>query len=173
MLTVRAAEVDDAPAIAKVHVETWRETYTGIIPQDYLDSMTPENRALVWARLLQRSSGAFTTLVSEDHDQRIVGFVSGGPLRHKDPRYQAEVSSLYVQRSHQRNQHGKRLFLAAANRMAGFGLRGLFVWVLAANPARRFYEDLGGEQVAETTRLFAGKALTEVGYGWKDTPRYG
>ncbi|MBY0508877.1 MAG: GNAT family N-acetyltransferase [Rhodospirillaceae bacterium] len=173
MLTVRSAEIDDAPGIAKVHVETWRTAYTGIIPQDYIDSMTVENRTLVWARLLQRSGGAFTTLVSEDHDQRIVGFVSGGPLRHKDPRYQAEVSSLYVQRSHQRNKHGQRLFLAAANRLAGFGLRGLFVWVLTDNPARRFYEELGGEQIAETTRLFAGKPLTEVGYGWKDTPRYG
>lgn len=173
MLTVRSAEVDDAPGIAKVHVETWRTTYTGIIPQDYIDNMTVENRTVVWARLLQRSGAGFTTLVSEDHDQRIVGFVSGGPLRHKDPRYQGEVSALYVQRSHQRNQHGKRLFLAAANRLAGFGLRGLFVWVLAENPARRFYEELGGEQVTETTRMFAGKPLMEVGYGWNETPRYG
>src|SRR3954467_6848347 len=68
MLTIRAAEVEDASAIARVHVETWRSTYTGIIPQNYLDGMTTENRALVWARLLQRSGPAFPTLVSEDHD---------------------------------------------------------------------------------------------------------
>jgi L-amino acid N-acyltransferase YncA len=172
MLTVRSAEVDDAAAIARVHVETWRTAYTGIIPQDYIDSMTVDNRTLVWARLLQRSGGAFTTLVSEDHDGRIVGFVSGNPLRHRDPRYQAEVSSLYVQKSHQRGQHGKRLFLAAANRLAAVGLKGLFVWVLAENPARRFYEELGGELVSETTRMFAGKPLLEVGYGWAETPRY-
>ena len=171
MLTIRSAEVDDAPAIARVHVDTWKSAYTGIIPQTYLDSMTIESRTLVWARLLHRSSTSIT-LVSEDHDQRIVGFVSGGPLRHADRRYQAEISSLYVQRSHQREGHGRRLFLAASNRLAGNGLQGLFVWVLADNPARVFYETLGGELVAETTRVFAGKPLKEVGYGWNDMPRY-
>lgn len=102
MLIVRAADVDDARAIARVHVDTWRSTYTGIIPQDYLDGMTIENRTLVWARLLQRGGPSFPTLVSEDHDRRIIGFVSGGPLRHRDSRYQAEISSLYVLPGHQR-----------------------------------------------------------------------
>lgn len=173
MLMIRAADVDDAPAIAKVHVETWRSAYTGIIPQNYLDGMTAENRTLAWVRLLQRREPGYTTLVSEDHDQRIIGFVSGGPVRHREPRYQAEISSLYVQRSHQGGKHGRRLFLAAANRLAQHGLKGLFVWVLADNPARRFYEALGGEVVAETTRAFAGKPLKELGYGWKETPSYG
>jgi GNAT superfamily N-acetyltransferase len=172
MLTIRPAEVDDASAIARVHVETWRSTYDGIIPQHYLDSMTVQNRTIVWVRLLERSGPGFTTLVSEDHDHQIIGFVSGGPLRHRDDRYQAEISSLYVLRSHHRESHGRRLFLAAADRMAKRGLNGLFVWVLADNPWRGFYETLGGELVSEATRTFAGKPLREVGYGWTHTPRY-
>jgi ribosomal protein S18 acetylase RimI-like enzyme len=174
MLTIRTAEAEDAAAIARVHVATWRSAYAGIIPKAYLDGMTEEDRTMTWTRLLRRGGGtAHMTLVSEDHDQTIVGFVSGGPLRHHDTRYQAEISSLYVQRSHHRENHGRRLFLAAANRLATQGLNGLFVWVLADNPARGFYEALGGECVAETTRLFAGKKLREVGYGWSVTPHYG
>jgi N-acetylglutamate synthase-like GNAT family acetyltransferase len=173
MLTIRPAEIDDAPAIAQVHVDTWRSSYGGIIPQAYLDTMTVQNRTFVWARLLERKEPALTTLVSEDHDQRIIGFVSGGRLRHQDERYQAEISSLYVLRSHQRESHGRRLFLAACNRLAGHGLQGVFVWVLAESPSRTFYAKLGGEQVAEMSRSFAGKPLKEVGYGWRETPRYG
>jgi GNAT superfamily N-acetyltransferase len=173
MLTIRPAEVEDAAAIARVHVETWRTAYTGIIPQSYLDSMTVQNRTFVWIRLLERSAPAAVTLVSEDHDRRIIGFVAGGALRHRDDRYQAEISSLYVLASHQRESHGRRLFLAAGNRLAGYGLRGLFVWVLADNPWRHFYEGLGGEVVSETMRTFAGKPLKELGYGWSETPRYG
>jgi GNAT superfamily N-acetyltransferase len=173
MLTIRPAEVDDAAAIARVHVETWRSAYTGIIPQAYLDSMTVHNRTFVWVRLLERSGSAAVTLVSEDHDQRVVGFVAAGPLRHHDDRYQAEISSLYVLASHQREGHGRRLFMAAGNRLAGYGLRGLFAWVLADNPWRRFYAGLGGDVVSETERSFAGKPLKELGYGWSDTPRYG
>ena len=173
MLTIRTAEIDDASAIARVHVDTWKSSYGGIIPQAYLDSMTVQNRTFVWVRLLERAGPALTTLVSEDHDQRVIGFVSGGPLRHSDKRFEAEISSLYVLPSHQRESHGRRLFLAAANRLAQSGLKGLFVWVLADNPAREFYESLGGEVVSETVRDFAGKPLKELGYGWKETPRYG
>ncbi len=173
MLTIRPADVDDAPAIARVHIETWRSSYGGIIPQEYLDSMTERNRTFVWVRLLEREGPALTTLVSEDDDGRVVGFVSGGPLRHRDPRYQAEITSLYVMRRYQRANHGRRLFLAAANRLALSGLEGLFVWALADSPSREFYARLGGEVVAEAMRSFAGKALKEVGYGWNDTPRYG
>ena len=54
MLTIRPAEIDDAPAIARVHVETWRWSYRGIVPEAYLDSTTVQNRAFVWAHLLAR-----------------------------------------------------------------------------------------------------------------------
>ena len=172
MLTIRPATVDDAAAIARVHVDTWRSTYAGIIPQHYLDSLTIQNRTVSWVRMLERSTGGLCTLVSEDHDGRVVGFVAAGPLRHRDPRFQAEISSLYVLRSHQHGSHGRRLFMAAANRLSQRGYRGLFVWVLADNPARTFYEILGGEEVGETTRAFAGKMLTEIGYGWTEIPNY-
>ena len=172
MLTIRAAEIDDAPAIARVHVDTWRSAYGGVIPQNYLDSMTVQNRTYVWVRLLERKGAGHTTLVSEDHDRRIIGFVSAGALRHRDERYQGEISSLYVLRSHQGSNHGRRLFLAASNRLALNGLKGLFVWVLADGPGKGFYAALGGEQVAETVRDFAGTPVKELGFGWNETPSY-
>jgi ribosomal protein S18 acetylase RimI-like enzyme len=172
MLTIRTAELDDAPAIARVHVETWRSTYGGIVPQTYLDGLTVPNRAVAWTRLLEQSGRSILTMVSEDHNRRIVGFVSGGALRHADARFQAEISSLYVMQAYQGAGHGRRLFMAASNRLAQLGYTGLFVWVLADNPARAFYEALGGEAVSEMTREFAGKSLREIGYGWTDIPRY-
>ncbi len=172
MLTIRPAEIDDAAAIARVHVDTWQDSYQGLVPQSYLDSMTVQNRTFVWIRLLERRGPDFLTLVSEDHDRRIIGFVSAGAMRYNDARFQAEISSLYVMRSHQRSNHGRRLFLAAANRLAKDGLKGLFVWVLADSPSRLFYESLGGELVSESTRDFAGCPLRMLGYGWRETPRY-
>ena len=173
MLTIRPAEIDDAPAIARVHVDTWRGSYGGIVPQRYLDSMTVENRTFVWIRLLERRGPDFLTLVSEDHDGHVIGFVSAGSMRHDDARFAAEISALYVIARHQRANHGRRLFMAAANRLADSGHKGLFVWVLAESPSRHFYESLGGERVAESTREFAGSPLRMLGYGWPDTPSYG
>src|SRR5882672_8394882 len=117
MLTIRAAELEDAPAIARVHVDTWRSTYAGIIPQHYLDNLTVQNRTINWVRVLERGAGLIT-MVSEDHDRRIVGFASGGAMRQPELNFQAEISSLYVTRSHQRGGHGRRLFMAVADRLA-------------------------------------------------------
>jgi ribosomal protein S18 acetylase RimI-like enzyme len=173
MLTIRTAELDDVSAIAAVHVDAWRSTYTGIIPQHYLDSLTVQNRASGWVKLLERDEPGSITLVSEGHDRRIVGFASAGPSRSHRRFFQGEISQLYVQPAFHRSRHGRRLFLAASNRLAEAGNNGLIVWVLADNPARGFYEDLGGIKVAETTRPFAGVLLREIAYGWEQIPQYG
>lgn len=38
----RQATSQDAKRIAKVHVDSWRTTYQGIIPDSYLDGLTYE-----------------------------------------------------------------------------------------------------------------------------------
>ena len=52
--TIRRALLADAGAIADVHVETWRNTYAGILPDSYLVDMSPKNHASLWTRLLRR-----------------------------------------------------------------------------------------------------------------------
>ena len=40
--SIRRAVPADAPAIAAVHTQSWRETYTGLLPTDFLASATDE-----------------------------------------------------------------------------------------------------------------------------------
>jgi len=63
---------------------------------------------------------------------------------------------------------GRALFLAAVDSFLLRGMRSLLVWVLAANPYRRFYESLGGELVQNRSIRVGGRRLEEVGYGWAD-----
>lgn len=55
-ITIREAVAHDATAIARVNVDTWRTTYTDIIPQGYLDSRTYEERTSVWQNRYSDSS---------------------------------------------------------------------------------------------------------------------
>jgi len=72
---VRAASVIDARWIAEVHVRSWQAAYRGQVPDDYLDSLSVDQRETVWTSILQEaslpSSGAF---VIEDDDRVIAGF---------------------------------------------------------------------------------------------------
>ena len=38
-MNVRPARPEDARRIAEIHVETWRATYPGVVPQEVLDEL--------------------------------------------------------------------------------------------------------------------------------------
>ena len=64
----------DIAGLARVHVQSWRETYAGIVPQAFLDGLNLESREGQWRRTLEVGNAVF---VAEDQDQ-IVGFASCG-----------------------------------------------------------------------------------------------
>lgn len=173
MLTIRPAEAGDAAGIANVHVKTWRATYAGLLPASYLKTLTLESRSITWARLLKTQDPDLVLLVSENDDGDIVGFVSGEPIRSVVPGHAQEISSLYVLPGYQRTGHGRRLFMAASNRLAQREGEGLVVWVLEGNPASEFYKHMGGTVVASRTIRIAGSEVEEIAYGWDEIPSYG
>lgn len=168
MLNIRAATVEDAPALAQVHVTSWRETYRGLVPDDYLASLSVAERTERWrGRLSGADPGAFT-LVAEDNNGRIVGFATGGPERGGDPVYTGELYAIYLLQAAQRAGLGRRLVQAVVERLLARGHTAMLVWTLAANPSRGFYERLGGQPIRSTTITIGGADLEDVAYGWLD-----
>lgn len=82
MSFVRRASVDDAAAIAKVHIQSWKETYPGIIPQDIIDAMSLDGKTNDWSvNLLEGPPHHRFTFVAENSENKVIGFASGGALR--------------------------------------------------------------------------------------------
>lgn len=48
------ANLHDAKEIARVHVDSWRETYEGIMPKEVLDKKSYEKRGALWKQILQK-----------------------------------------------------------------------------------------------------------------------
>lgn len=63
---------------------------------------------------------------------------------------------------------GRQLTVAVARALMARNFTTMLVWVLAENPACKFYEALGGQAVTEKTETIDGKALREIGYGWQN-----
>ena len=83
--------------------------------------------------------------------------------------YDGELHALYVLPEHHRGGVGRALLASVASRLLDDGNRSMLVWVLAANPARRFYEALGGALVDQQAIVTIEDAeLEEVPYGWDD-----
>ena len=170
-VTIRQAKIEDAGPIARAHVESWRTTYDGIIPGDYIAKFTSEERERVWRRILGDEARRECVCVAEDETGALVGFVSGGAERSGAKAFRGELYALYLLEPFQRRGIGRRLTAALARRLLGAGCDSMLVWVLAENPSREFYAAIGGARVGEKPAQIAGAELTEIAYGWKDIRR--
>lgn len=162
-VALRPVRPADAPAVARVYVDTWRDAYRGLIPQAYLDSMSHALHERRWRQAFAAGGWGFVA----ELDRRIVGFASGGRCRSRG-RWTGELFVLYVLPPWQGRGVGRALFDATYFELARRGHPDMLVWVLSTNPARRFYEHLGGEPAGENFCDIGGARLKEVGYGWRD-----
>jgi len=163
--TIRPATIHDASHIAQVHVDSWKTTYRGIVPQEYLDSLNYAARTESWKKQLAGSGAYF--LIAEDAG-KLCGFACGGSLRDPIGSCDAEIYAIYLQAEHQKHGIGRDLISHLAKLLLQEGFRAVVVWALEQNPACRFYEHLGGHRIAEKPIEIGGKELVEVAYGWKN-----
>ncbi|MBM4257936.1 MAG: GNAT family N-acetyltransferase [Deltaproteobacteria bacterium] len=167
-MRVRAAYVTDAPAIARVQVESWRTTYAGIVPADYLANLSYEQQGQFWEHVASTVCGPAALYVAEGASGEITGFASSGTERTGHPLYTGELYAIYLLADCQRHGVGRQLFQAVVDGLLQHGLSTMLVWVLADNPARAFYETLGGQYVTEQEIMIGNAQLKEVAYGWRD-----
>jgi ribosomal protein S18 acetylase RimI-like enzyme len=166
-LDVRLATRADAEAIARVHRESWRTTYGGILPLDVIAAHAGRKSTAAWSRRLLDGPERDGTWVAR-RGGAVVGFASCGPARHRLEGLEAEIYTLYVLQEHQRHGIGRGLVRACARHFVRQGEFGFYLWVLKANRARMFYEALGGVEMGEKTERLGLHSFAQVAYGWHD-----
>jgi ribosomal protein S18 acetylase RimI-like enzyme len=168
-MLIRAATTDDAPGMARVHVDTWRTAYRDILPAGFLDALSYEARTQRWRENLTQAGPQQFTLVAEDDACELVGFAGGGPERDGTPGYDGEIYAVYVLAQHQRRGIGRQLMVTCARHLANQGFGAAMLWALEANwRARSFYETLGGKLIGRKMKVIGDTPLIEVAYGWPD-----
>ncbi len=168
---IRQADVTDASGIARVQVTTWRHAYAGIVDAAYLEGMSVAQSEQRWKRRIgEPPDPRYAMFVAQGGDGDIVGFADCGPVRVEEAampaEYDGELYTIYVLPSHQRLGLGRGLFDRAARHLHETGFHSMLLWAIAANPARRFYDERGGRVVYEGEFFLQGQRIAEVGYGW-------
>ncbi|RKL64746.1 GNAT family N-acetyltransferase [Salipaludibacillus neizhouensis] len=167
MFNIRISTLEDMPSIAKVHVESWRTTYKGIVDSQFIENLTYE-----WSEkrhLNVLSNKDMFIYVVEDKQGNIIGFTSGGPERTNDPLYDGELHAIYLLDEYQGLGLGRKLFTAVTRRLREDGFNSLIVLVLENNiSAREFYKSLGGKEVREGMLELKGQKYKDIAYGWTE-----
>ena len=162
---VRPALQEDAEGIARVNIATWQSAYRGLLPDDFLASLSEASYAERWRRILRDGSSSVYVV---EQPEGIVGFASGGRERAGENGFAGELYAIYVLASAQRQGHGRELVRAVAGALREMKLKDMIVWVLHDNAsARQFYERLGGIYVRSQPITIGTATLEEVSYGWR------
>ncbi len=162
-IDIRRADSGDADAIAEVHRAAWNGAYSGIIPHKALMAMVNRRGAQWWANAIRNA----TSILVIEIGGSIAGYATIGRSRAKQLKPQGEIYELYLRPEYQGIGLGSRLFAAARQRLAQFGLQGLVVWALEENEAAMtFYANAGGHDIAEGVEVFDQKALRKVAFVW-------
>lgn len=82
MTTIRLATVDDVDTVGEVHVRAWQSAYRGLMPDDYLDGLRPQDPAERWREHLEGPPSDGLLFVLDE--QGVVGFGSIGPAHDAD-----------------------------------------------------------------------------------------
>lgn len=167
---IREATEGDARGMAKVRVDTWRATYKGIVPDDYLESLSDQEISERWKKTFwENRDPNIAVFVAESGQKEIVGIAVCGPERNNDPVYQGEIYVLYVLPQYQHQDIGRGLVSTCVHYLTQqLHMETMLIWVIEANPYRKFYESLGGKLVREKTIEIGGSLILEVGYGWEE-----
>ena len=156
--------MEDAIAIAHVHVESWRTTYAGIVPDAYLAGLDEILRARLWREWLENQALVFVA----EWDGRVVGFAHGGANREPLEQCDAELYSIYLLKDAQKRGIGGGLLRAMANGLLERNFKSMAVWVLEQNGSRNFYEKTGARMAMSKVIEIGGAKLMEVAYTWAD-----
>jgi ribosomal protein S18 acetylase RimI-like enzyme len=165
-MVIRPSQKDDVHSMSRVYVQTWRDTYLGVVPYAYLYEMSVPR--LEQGFLSELKSKHVISYVAEDAG-KLIGFISGGYERQGDHIYRGEIYALYVLKNHQRQGIGTKLVSALAMQLSQYGIYSMLVRVLEHNPYRRFYEKINGIYLRKHHMPFAGEVLDVAAYGWIDT----
>lgn len=168
-MNIRNATINDASAIARVHVASWQAAYKGLMPDDFLASLSVENRTRGWHAVFK--DGDQSVFVAEEN-ARICGFASCSKTREQDldPSKVGEIQAIYLESSSWGKRYGKALMNRSLTTLREQGFCEVMLWVLDSNGrAIRFYEGCGfaPDGQVKTETIGDGVEVKELRYSMK------
>jgi ribosomal protein S18 acetylase RimI-like enzyme len=164
IMNIRQATIDDADTLAKLHIDSWRTAYRGLVPDSHLDGLDYKRRSQLFQKSLE--CNAEKTYLAEG-DGKVFGFITLGPCRDSDvdQNTTGEIWGIYLAPEHWRKGIGTSLCRYGEDLLRERNYRSVKLWVFAGNPqAIRFYETMGFWADSAQKMLNIGEPLKAVRY---------
>ncbi|WP_298827841.1 GNAT family N-acetyltransferase [uncultured Planococcus sp.] len=165
-MLIRTAESDDAFGIAKVHVDSWRTTYEGIMPASFLNNLSYGKRTDLWKDNIAVKEDYVVVAVTDEGT--IIGFGTASKRATNTVEKSGDLTSIYLLKEYQGQGIGKMLLKELFLHFKQLDYERIFVEVLEANETKYFYEYYGAELIKTVEIKIDGTLLKELVYEWKN-----
>lgn len=143
-VVIREANATDALGIARVHVKGWQTAYAGLMPNEYLQSLSIEKRAQGWKKQLLNPEEGNKYFVANLNNE-IVGWCTAGKCKDSDSTSEnGEIYGIYVQPEYIGKGIGTKLINATLLSLKHDGYTRATLWVLSSNErSKQWYKSRG------------------------------
>lgn len=158
-MKIRRATQSDLQDIATIHVESWKDSYSDVMPAEFIAGQIDHVLAQHWNEIKIQNEDI--ALVAEEDS--LVGFVAVWcrPIPF--------IDNLHVRPSHRSKKVGSALMKAVAKELIKKGHKTAYLWVFESNEkAIRFYEKLGGAQKEQARKNVFGYEVPSRKIEWDD-----
>ena len=163
-----ASEVDLAQ-IGRVNVDVWRQTYTGLFSNEFLDRLSYEKSTARFSHMISNANQPSFLMVAEVAES-VVGYAHAGASRERSlaPDVDGELYGLYLMPAYHGQGVGKALVAAAMTELKQRGFHSAVVVVFTENAhARAVYQALGAVPRVERRVNIGGESVSEWLYVWE------
>ena len=153
----KAGTEEDLNGKAYVHYNAWKEAYTGLVDQAFLDSRTYEQSVQSAHRAFDNG---YVTYIAVENG-KVIGFADFGAYRGEDIANAGEVYAIYLLKEYYGKGAGTALMNEALSRMNKYERAA--VWVLQGNErAIGFYRKCGFDPDGAEQTVALGKEAVMI-----------
>jgi GNAT superfamily N-acetyltransferase len=143
-VSVRPAGPQDSGEIGRIQVDTWRTAYRGVVPDEVLDGLSPEQAVGRWTAAIEAPPTRHHHVLVALEQEWCVGFAALGPaddleVRDPDPETTVALAILLVEPRWGRRGHGSRLLAAAVDHARADGMTRAITWLPEGDEASRAF----------------------------------
>lgn len=139
--------LDNVEQYARVNALSWKQSYNGIVNDDFLELMNTEEE-------IQKSISNLKDGLYDDskrfllkHNNKYVGILRVRKTKYENYSQCGELGALYLLDSVKGKGYGKVLFEKAINELKNMGYDKMIIGCLSKNPSNEFYKHMGGKLV--------------------------
>lgn len=167
-ISFRSGTAGDIPAISDAYVRSVRDSYRGVLPDEYLNDLSTEKRSKVFAERRAANANSYRLLIAEEASAGVIGFIDYAHKENANFDHDGRIFSFYFVPEFQRRGLGGLLFRNCLRRMRDDCYGSVCLDTFESNPFRNFYDKMGGRKIGSEAHEANGHRLPTIVYGWSD-----